>query len=505
MAANNEISFVDTQISSAPEGASPFAYAANYVSHFLLTKPDWYFKQIIVAGVLNGMSFILTLVSFVIVARRRKTANEVGSLWFFRAHYGHPSRIPYLMPNPLTMFLVWNFIFSSLMQPYTWLNYFAWKYPSRAITSKVYFWYGFVFIFDGAGMWMSAVGTLYATLLPRVLFGSERKISVMLHPSFLNFMCFGMPTLLTITQTITASLSQVAWSKTVNLQFDLVDNLLTLSSQWLASDGASVDASLRQRVSVDGNNLLKAMAKSRSAFSINAGAAAAWYFLCMILFSPTAVWLLITLKRAAEQLYQNSRSTSGQRPPSPGPNAASGQQQQGPAPVKPGEQFGQKRAIRRAYVTAALQFITTFLCLVVAVGLFMWVALDFDRVSTNPVAHAVAIILSDSILPVIGIIINILIIIRMTGKAEKTGSHPSNSQGSRHTHFRSLSNAPAVAGSHSSSSRPGFKSVKPIPLRIISTYQVTSDAELGMSYKAPLSENGGHSDESLGYHKNNQL
>ncbi|KAL5639691.1 hypothetical protein ACGC1H_006327 [Rhizoctonia solani] len=287
------------------------------------------------------------------------------------------------MPNPLTMFLVWNFIFSSLMQPYTWLNYFAWKYPSRAVTSKVYFWYGFVFIFDGAGMWMSAFGTLYATLLPRVLFGSERKLSIMLHPTFLNFMCFGMPALLTITQTITASLSQVVWSKTVNLQFDLVDNLRILSNQWIASNGASVDAGLRQRVSVDGNNLLSAMAESRSAFSRNAGAAAAWYFLCMVLFSPTAVWLLITLKRAAEQLSQNSRSASGQSPPSPGPNVVSGQQQQGPTPIKPGEQFGQKRAIRRAYITAALQFITTFLCLVVAVGLFMWVALDFDRVSTK--------------------------------------------------------------------------------------------------------------------------
>ncbi|KAL5639690.1 hypothetical protein ACGC1H_006327 [Rhizoctonia solani] len=383
MATSNELSFVDAQIFSAPEGASRFAYAANYVSHFLLAKPDWYFKQIIVAGVLNGVSFILTLVSFVIVARRRKTAKEVGSLWFFRTHYGHPSRIPYLMPNPLTMFLVWNFIFSSLMQPYTWLNYFAWKYPSRAVTSKVYFWYGFVFIFDGAGMWMSAFGTLYATLLPRVLFGSERKLSIMLHPTFLNFMCFGMPALLTITQTITASLSQVVWSKTVNLQFDLVDNLRILSNQWIASNGASVDAGLRQRVSVDGNNLLSAMAESRSAFSRNAGAAAAWYFLCMVLFSPTAVWLLITLKRAAEQLSQNSRSASGQSPPSPGPNVVSGQQQQGPTPIKPGEQFGQKRAIRRAYITAALQFITTFLCLVVAVGLFMWVALDFDRVSTK--------------------------------------------------------------------------------------------------------------------------
>ncbi|CAE6432848.1 unnamed protein product [Rhizoctonia solani] len=475
-------------------------------SNGLILQPDWYFKQIIVAGVLNGVSFILTVVSFVIVARRRKTVNEMGSLWFFRTNYSHPSRIPYIMPNPLTMFLVWNFIFSLLMQPYTWLNYFAWKYPSREVTSKVYFWYGFVFIFDGAGMWMSAFGTLYATLLPRVLFSSGRKLSILLHPTLLNFMCFGMPALLTITQVVTASLSQIAWSKSVNLQFDLVENLWTLSSQWLASNGTSVDPDLRQQVSTDGHNLMNTIAESRRAFSRNAGAAAAWYFLCMVLFSPTAVWLLITLKRAAGQLSQSSRSASGQNPPSSGPNPAPWQQQLEPAPAKPSitrEQYSQRKAVRRAYVTAALQFITTFLCLVVAVGLFMWVALDFDRVSTNPVAHAVAIILSDSILPVIGIIINVLIIIRMTGKAETTGSHPSNSQGSRHTHLRSLSKTPA--GPVSLALRPDFKRENSIPLRIMSTYEVTSDAELEVPYKAPPSDNGRHSEESFGYHKTNQL
>ncbi|KAL5639712.1 hypothetical protein ACGC1H_006336 [Rhizoctonia solani] len=276
MAADSEPSFVDLLIFTAPVGESPFAYAANYVTYYLPAKPDWYFKQIIATGVLHAVSFILTLVSFFIVARRRKTANEVGSLWFFRTRYGHPSRIPYIMPNPLTMFLVWNAIFSLLMQPYTWLNYFAWKYPSRAVTSKVYFWYGFVFIFDGAGMWMSAFGTLYATLLPRVLFGSERKLSIMLHPTLLNIMCFTMPALLCITQIITASLSQVTWSKAVNLQFDLIENLWTLSSQWIASDGTSVDASLRQQVSVDGTSMMSALGDSRNAFVRNAWAAAAW-------------------------------------------------------------------------------------------------------------------------------------------------------------------------------------------------------------------------------------
>ncbi|KAJ1301089.1 hypothetical protein OPQ81_003507 [Rhizoctonia solani] len=501
MATNSRLSFVDLLISSAPEGESPFAYAASYIEHFLPTKPDWYFKQIIATAVLNGVSFALTIVSFVIVARRRRIKNEVGSLWFFRTRYGHPSRIPYIMPNPLTMFLVWNAIFSLLMQPYTWFNYFAWKYPSRAVTSKVYFWYGFVFIFDGAGMWMSAFGTLYATLIPRVLLGPERKISIMLHPNLLNFMCFAMPALLTVTQIITASLSQIAWSKAINLQFDLIEDLWALSGQWLASGGRNVDSSLRQQVSVDGNNLMSALSETRGAFVRNASAAAAWYFLCMILFSPTAIWLLITLKRAAGQLSQNSRLGSAQNSLSPGPNAV------GPSLTQPNtgrEQNKQKKALRRAYVTAALQFIATFLCLIVAVGSFMWVSIDIDRVVIDPVAHAVAILISDWLLAVVGTIINILIIIRMTPSVEKTGSHP-HPQDSWHTHQRSLSNVRTIAGQLPSPSRSDLELEKPIPLRIFSTHQTTPDNELGIPYKAPLSSSGGHSSESLGYDKHTRL
>ncbi|KAH7337650.1 hypothetical protein B0J17DRAFT_663728 [Rhizoctonia solani] len=510
MATNSGLSFVDLLILTAPKGESPFAYAADYVAHLLPAKPDWYFKQIIATGVLNGVSFVLTVVSFVIVARRRKAANDVGSLWFFRTRYGHPSRIPYIMPNPLTMFLLWNAIFSLLMQPYTWLNYFAWKYPSRAVTSKVYFWFGFVFIFDGAGMWMSAFGTLYATLLPRVLFGSERKISILLHPILLNFMCFAMPVLLTITQVITASLSQFAWSKAINLQFDLVENLWRLSSQWLASNGASIDSSLRQKASADGNEMMSALNESRSAFVRNAWAAAAWYFLCMVLFSPTAIWLLITLKRAARQLSQNSRSASGHNPPSSGPNAVNFQQKPGPSLVKQSvarEQTGQKRALRRAYVTATLQFIATFICLVVAVGTFMWVAIDIDRVATNPVAHAIAILISDWILAVVGTIINVLIIIRMTGTVETVGSHASHPHDLRHTHLRSLSNVRTIAGQPPSPSRSDFdiEMEKPIPLRILSTNQTSSDADLSAPYETPLSSNGAHSYETLDKIKNNRF
>lgn len=463
-------------------------------------------------SVLHACNFLLTLVSFVVVARRGKPSNDSSSLWFFRTRYGHPSRIPYIMPNPLAMFLAWNAIFTLLMQPYTWLNYFAWKYPSRAVTSKVYFWYGFVFIFDGAGMWMSAFGTLYATLLPRVLLGPEPKISPLLHPVLLNSLCFVMPLLLIITQFVTASLSQIAWSKLVNIQFDLIESLGVLSSQWIASNGTTIDQTLRKQVSTGGNEFMSAAAVSQDAFVRNAWAACTWYFLCMLLFAPTAIWLLITLRRAAAQLSQTSRTASAQTPTTPGPDGRSSSRRGLSFRVPLGtrnpahESSRQRRQLQRAYVTAALQFVTTFICLGVAVGCFAWVSIDIHRVVTNPTIHAVAILISDWVFAIVGNFVNILIIIRMTSKVEPTGSHPSASQNSRHTHARSLSNARVVAENLPPSSDDEFE--KPIPLNVISSHlhASESEAELGLGYKAPpLSSNGGHSSESLGYDRQNRF
>ncbi|KAF8607305.1 hypothetical protein BDV93DRAFT_306783 [Ceratobasidium sp. AG-I] len=276
MATSNRLSFVDLLIFSAPKGESPYAYAANYIAHIMPDKPDWYYKQIIASGVLNACNLLLTLASFLVVRRRRKASGDLGSLWFFRKRFGHPSRVPYIMPNPLTMFLVWNTMFTLLMQPYTWLNYFAYKYPTRAVTSKMYFWYGFVFTFDGAGMWMSAFGTLYATLLPRVLLGQEQRVPFLLHPVLLNSLCFGLPVLLYAVQITTSTLSQIAWSRFVNIQFDLVEGLTELSGEWLASNGTAVDSTLRQAMSADGTKLLNASVDSKATFVRNAWATAAW-------------------------------------------------------------------------------------------------------------------------------------------------------------------------------------------------------------------------------------
>ncbi|CAE6478124.1 unnamed protein product [Rhizoctonia solani] len=470
MVLDSKPSFVDILISHAPEGVSPFAFTANYVAGLIPAKPDWYFKQLIAAGVVNGVALILTIVAFIVVARRRKAVKEGGSLWFFRTHYGHPSRIPYIMPHPLTMFLVWNALLLLMMQPYTWLNYFAWKYPSRELTSTLYFWYGFVFIFDGTGLWMSAFGTLYATLLPRVLVDSQqRKMSIMLHPIFLNFMCFAMPGLLIITQTVTASLSQAAWSKAIHQQYDLMGDLGTLSGQWLASN-------------------VKAFADSRAAFLNNEWAAVAWNILSLSLFSPTAAWLLITLKQAIGKLSQESCSTPGQTPLSPGLDNTFRRSPLGSTSADRNVKCDRpvrRKTLRRAYITAALQFFCIFLFFLIAIGTFMWVAIDIERVFTDPAAHALAILISGWVPGVVGVIINILIIIRMTGHVETTKS-PSHPQTSRQTHLCSPSTPHTP-------SRSEFIE-KPIALCIMPRKQTESDVELGMFDKSSA---GGKSCDSL--------
>lgn len=85
-----------------------------------------------------------------------------------------------------------------------------------------------------------------------------------------------MPVLLFVTQITTSVLSQIAWSKFVNLQFDLLENLATLSDQWVASNGASVDSVLRRLVSVESGQFFAAAAGSKTAFVRSAWTNALW-------------------------------------------------------------------------------------------------------------------------------------------------------------------------------------------------------------------------------------
>ncbi|KAG9081940.1 hypothetical protein FS749_007277 [Ceratobasidium sp. UAMH 11750] len=184
------------------------------------------------------------------------------------------SGIPYLTPNALTMFLLWNLVFMSLMQPYIWLNYVAYYSPSLHITSRMYFWYGFIFIWDGVGMWFSAFGTLYATLFPRLftLISSHMLANILLHPLTLNAFCFAPPIILMITQLVTSTFSAIAWSNLIYTRSYLLDVLTTVATQWNTRDHQKLDESLVQRAVTIGNLLLKQKELSRVAFQRNAGA-----------------------------------------------------------------------------------------------------------------------------------------------------------------------------------------------------------------------------------------
>ncbi|KAG8686758.1 hypothetical protein FRC09_013940, partial [Ceratobasidium sp. 395] len=417
------MSFVDSILNSAPKGSNPYGYAAEFVATIIPRKPDWYFANIIAAGIVAAVNLISTIGCFFIMWKRSRAGTGVG-LWFFRTRYGHSSGVPYIMPNALTMFLFWNLIFMLLMQPYIWLNYFAYYSPNEY--SRMYFWYGFVFIWDATGMWTSAFGTLYATLLPKLFTVTPSDQSkfktILLHPITLNTLCFLPPIGLALTQFVTSTFSAIAWSDLVHTQFGLIDLLTQLAGQWSASGGKRVQQNLVSQAGEMGTLFLVQKGRSQTAFQRNAWTCGSWYLLCIILFTPTAVWLLWTIRGA---ITQRVRRPTPQVPPVTPLSAALPIQQPQPRAfieasprasgfppfsrghpiVSPslGTPFSKiqdgsgaawssatrtggaqpddtVRQLRRALYTATLQFIATFFCLGFAAGSWIWIAADAGRI-----------------------------------------------------------------------------------------------------------------------------
>ncbi|KAG9079156.1 hypothetical protein FS749_008775 [Ceratobasidium sp. UAMH 11750] len=132
----------------------------------------------------------------------------------------------------------------------------------------MYFWYGFIFIWDGVGMWFSAFGTLYATLFPWLftLTSSHMLANILLHPLTLNAFCFAPPTILMIPQLVTSTFSAIAWSNLVHTRTYLLDTLTTLTAQWNTRDHQKLDEYLVQRAVMVGTLFLKQKELSRVAF-----------------------------------------------------------------------------------------------------------------------------------------------------------------------------------------------------------------------------------------------
>ncbi|CAE7131728.1 unnamed protein product [Rhizoctonia solani] len=432
-------------IFSAPKGSNPYDYAADFVATVIPPKPDWYFANIIASGVVAAINLISTIACFIVMWKRSQAGSGVG-LWFFRLRYGHSSGVPYIMPNALTMFLFWNLIFMLLMQASQISPPMMSKRRSITtlqLTSRMYFWYGFVFIWDATGMWTSAFGTLYATLLPKLFTvtpspnGSIKGF--LLHPITLNLLCFAPPSGLALTQFITSTYSAIGWSNLVHTQFALIDVLRALATQWAQSAAHSVESALYQQAADLGTLFLVQKDLSQHAFQKNAWTCGAWYLLCIVLFTPTAIWLLWVIR---DTMNQRSRRVT---PHAPVPTAATGTPHPtafgdaqprssfapfSRSPYKPSNtpgaganwtinsQVGQSqqdegiKPLRRALLTASLQFAATFFCLGVAAGSWLWIAADAGRLIVNPTLHALAILLTIWVYVVVGCLVNLFIFIR---------------------------------------------------------------------------------------------
>ncbi|KAG8737438.1 hypothetical protein FRC10_008173 [Ceratobasidium sp. 414] len=137
----------------------------------------------------------------------------------------------------------------------------------------MYFWYGFIFIWDGIGMWLSAFGTLYAILLSRLftLTPSNALANVLLHPLALNTFCLAPPAILIATQLVTSTFSAIAWSNLIHTEFGLLEPLNTLATQWATGDHQKLDEDLVQQAVAAGTLFLKQKKLSQAAFQRNAG------------------------------------------------------------------------------------------------------------------------------------------------------------------------------------------------------------------------------------------
>ncbi|KAG9085729.1 hypothetical protein FRC06_003474, partial [Ceratobasidium sp. 370] len=164
--------------------------------------------------------------------------------------------------------------------------------------------YGFIFVFDGSGLWISAFGTFYATLLPQLLISNKIGNSCFfVHPVFLNISCYGLPVALFITQVVTSVLSQAAWSKVTLTTLTVTRNFRALDRQWSANN-KTVDPGLLNDTWALADTLTHQLVESRYAFVRNAMTCGAWYLLCFLFFTPSAIWLLYILRRTVTHKLQ---------------------------------------------------------------------------------------------------------------------------------------------------------------------------------------------------------
>ncbi|KDN39805.1 hypothetical protein RSAG8_08597, partial [Rhizoctonia solani AG-8 WAC10335] len=244
---------------------------------------------------------------------------------------------------------------------------------------------------------------------------------------------------------ITSTYSAIGWSDLVHMQFGLIDILTALATQWAQSATHNVQGALYQQAADLGTLFLVQKEYSQHAFQRNAWTCGAWYLLCIVLFTPTAIWFLWVIR---DTINQRSRRVTPHAPAPtaapaslPHPTAFGDAQPRSSfapfsrghtnAPYKPpntpgtaganwtvNSQAGQTqqddstRPLRRALLTASLQFAATFFCLGVAAGSWLWIAADAGRLIVNSTLHALAILLTIWVYVIVGCLVNLFILIR---------------------------------------------------------------------------------------------
>ncbi|QRV84886.1 hypothetical protein RhiJN_12902 [Ceratobasidium sp. AG-Ba] len=424
------MSFVDSILSSAPAGSNPYTYAAEFVATIIPPKPGWYFDNIIAAGIVAAINLISTIACFIVMWRRSRAGTGVG-LWFFRTRLEMRSLTDLIDTNPLQ----WCAIHHAQRSDHVLAlesgvhvvdaalhlaQLLCLLFPESPTYQPHVFWYGFVFIWDATGMWTSAFGTLYATLLPKLFTvtpaDQSHFKSLLLHPITLNIFCFLPPVGLAITQIVTSTYSAIAWSDLVYTQFRLIDILNNLAKTW------------------DTNGEKVFHMTCQIAFQKNAWTCGSWYLLCMVLFTPTAVWLLWVIRDA---MAQRTRRPTPHLPPPQAVCPFSNRIRRrspsgGNATWSSNSRAGNTQAddtlrqLRRALYTASLQFAATFFCLGLAAGSWLWIAADAGRLIVNPTLHALAILLTIWVYVIVGCLVNLFILIRTRREDDSPASSGGN-------------------------------------------------------------------------------
>ncbi|KAG8743282.1 hypothetical protein FRC10_012245 [Ceratobasidium sp. 414] len=409
--------FLQALLAAAPPGESPYAYVAAWLLQCLPVRSHWFFWMLAAGSFVSAVSVSSALSlnqadSFF----DRPTAQESGFEY---------CGVPYLVPNAIMSFLVFNGIFALLMQPYVWIA-------------------------------------------------------------------------------VTSTLSQLAWRNMTLLSLTIAHNFQTLDHQWMTNN-KTIDSGLLNDTLALADPLVHRFIDSEFAFVRNAITCGAWYFLCFLFFTPSAIWLLYIIRRTLTHKLQfvtrmptsevdirlsvpvagfsesNSHADAGDHggreswkplppvglplphlpTPLTGDGSNRGQSSAGttptsaaflvraadvgqqPAVVSPtslehgdlahggldhshhphdpgGRPWGLNvtsttkttKKLQTAYYSAMLQFATTGFCLAVASGLWIWAAVD-RRVLIDLDVHAAAIMMTVWVYPLIGIAVNLFICIRL--------------------------------------------------------------------------------------------